>query len=100
MANPLVLLPNAVSQGQPQIVFGVVSPHQAAPAAFGDPLYVTIPSWNPDHFWVVNSWPACNGNTLPSQGAQCILIFDDQRPPQLWCIYWVGAYSVPPDPGG
>lgn len=91
MPNPLVLLQGAVAQTPPQVLFGKVSPNRSAPASFSDPLEVVIPQWRPDYYWTITNWPACHGNTLPSQGADCVLVMDDQR--NLWCLFWTGAHS-------
>jgi hypothetical protein len=87
----LNLVPNAVGQSRPQLVSGQVSDAQPAPASFSDPLYVVIPQWRPDYYWIVNDWPADHGATLPTGGEACLLAYDDQR--VLWVVRWKGTYS-------
>lgn len=100
MPNPFVLLPNAVSQQQPQIIYAQVSTAQPAPASFTDPLYVIRPAWNPTYYWSITDWPACHGSTLPAQGAACVLVQDTTG--ALRCVWWDadGAQFAPTGTAG
>lgn len=91
MASALNLAAGAAGQPRPRIVYGEVSTAQPAPASFAAPLHVVIPGWRADYFWTILNWPALHGNTLPAQGAACLLAFDDRR--NLWCVSWEGAHS-------
>ena len=91
MPNPLAILPNAVSQSQPQVIYGEVSSVLPAPSSFGAPLYVTRPGWDAGagFFWTFTDWPACHGSTLPAQGAACVLVVDTSG--ALRCVWWDSA---------
>lgn len=86
MPNVLNLLPNAVGQPQRQITQAMVSLRQPAPRSFADPLYLTMPLWNPDLNFVINDWPACHGSKLPQQGDEALIVKDDQE--TFRCIWW------------
>ncbi len=100
MPNPLAILPNAVSQSQPQVIYGEVSSVLPAPSSFGAPLYVTRPGWDAGagFFWTFTDWPACHGSTLPAQGAACVLVVDTSG--ALRCVWWDGVYGATPGPTG
>ena len=89
MPNPLALIQGALGQPSPTIIWGVVSSSQPAPTSFSQPLYVVRPAWNPDYNWTVVDWPACHGNALPTQGAECLLLIDTAN--NLRCVWWDGT---------
>jgi hypothetical protein len=90
-------------QRQIQILLGRVSGNKPAPESFTDRLYVVIPSFSIDHYWVIEpeNWPACHGGTLPQRNAECLLIRDDGGgalfQERLWCVGWTGVYTPPVD---
>ena len=88
----LSLIPNAVDQQRPQILYGTVSKTQPAPTGFNDPLYVVEP-WNPNHYHVVSRFPAIHGASLPQHGADVVLIKDNTG--ALRCVWWDGTYTAP-----
>jgi len=91
---------DATPQPQRQAVSGYVSPNKTAPAAFGDPLYVILPTYDPTRTWGPCKWGAAEGSTLPAQGAEVLVIFDDQNVPVV--VWWEGspAFSVSGSAGG
>jgi hypothetical protein len=91
MPNILALVPNAVGQPRATRIYGQVSTHKPAPSNFSDPVYVVIPQWHDTYFYQFNDWPADHGNTLPAQGADCLIEIDDQR--NMWLVRWKGAHS-------
>jgi|SRR6185437_6480780 len=86
MANVLNLLPNAVGQAQPNVMQAMVSLRQQAPLSFAEPMYLTIPLWNPDLNFTVWDWPACHGSNLPQQGDEALIVKDDQE--TFRCVWW------------
>lgn len=87
----LNFLPNAASQTQQTISFGMVDPRMPAPTSFDDPLYVIQPDWSSDYFFIINGWPAIHGVTLPAQGAEVLMIKD---PRMNWrVVWWDGSYT-------
>lgn len=74
-----------------------VCPGSAAtplPSGFTSPLYVYQPSWQPQAFWVFESWPVLYGGTLPAAGADVLVARDDAG--HLRCVWWAGTYTPPP----
>ena len=74
---------------QRQLVSGYVSRSRPAPATFTDPLYVIAPGYSLDFALGPCKWAALHGRTLPAQGAQALVAFDDQGVPVV--VWWDGA---------
>ena len=66
-------------RAQEFIMNGKVSVDRPAPSAFGDPLYVTVAGVGDDYVTGPCRWGACQGATLPAQGAACTVVFDMWR---------------------
>ena len=75
----------------PQLVHGVVSYEQAAPAHFSDPLFVTVPGHSSEVPIRFDFWPAVNGATLPARGADVLVGYDERGVP--FVVTWIGAHS-------
>jgi len=90
MSNALNLVQGAAGQPRPQIIYATVSNNQPLPATFDDLLYVVEPH-APTVYHIISGFPAIHGNTLPTAGADVVLIRDNYR--KLWCIWWSGSHS-------
>ena len=85
---------NEPAPGQRQVVYGYVALHQPAPAGYDDPLYVTVPDYDPNDFYTCVHWPKIHGRTFPQPGADVLLIFDDQgRPGNPRVVWWAGNWT-------
>ena len=75
-------------------VSGYVSVEQPAPAGFNDPVYVVIPSHNPEGSTQIaaGNWGALQGATLPQAGNACLVAYDENSTPYL--VWWSGTYSA------
>lgn len=84
---------------QPVLVRGYVSTVRPAPISFSEPVWVIVPGYSTDRPLGPCEWPAIHGASLPLQGAECVVGFDDQHKPTL--VWWSGAYDEPklPDSG-
>lgn len=72
------------------IVSGYISTEQPAPTNFNANAHVVIPSHNPEGSTAL-AWPAIHGNTMPAQGAQALVAYDQNSTPFL--IWWAGTHS-------
>jgi len=81
-------------QPQRQVVAGYVSTNKPAPSAFGDPLYVVLPSFNTGAYYGPCKWGAAEGSTLPAQGAEVLVCFDDSGVPVV--VWWEGSPEFAP----
>lgn len=88
-------------QPQPALVSGYVSTRQAAPTAFGDPLFVVLPTYSTEHAIGPCKWAAVQGAALPAQGARVIVAFSDEGLPPSpvpHVVWWEGAFVAPGGP--
>lgn len=82
----------AHAPGQPQIAYATVSTLQPAPSTFTDPLFVVL-DYDPDGAHKFENWPAVHGGTLPTLGADVLLIIDDNGSKRV--AWWDGQYTAP-----
>lgn len=73
MSFGTVLIPGAVNQPRPNILYGTVSTNKPAPTTFNEPLYVVEPH-APNNYHLIADWVA---SALPVQGAPCTLVLDN-----------------------
>lgn len=91
MANPLNLLPQALSQPQASTIYAeVVAP---APASYDEPLVVIQPDWTNAYAFVITGWPRIHGNAFPAIGAACLLLRDPRG--NLRCVWWDYVPGIP-----
>lgn len=82
---------------QSRIVRGYISRNRPAPTGFPVPgsaenlLWVITPETSLDRPLGPCWWNADHGATLAAQGAECVVIFDDQEVPTV--LWWAGAHS-------
>jgi len=82
---------------QPKVIRGYISTNRAAPTGFPVPdsednlLWVISPAYSLDRPIGPCWWNADHGASLPAQGTEVVVIFDDQEIPTV--IFWVGAHS-------
>lgn len=74
---------------QPVLVRGYVSTIRPAPLSFSEPVWVIVPGYSTDRPLGPCEWPAIHGSSLPLQGAECVVGFDDQHKPTL--VWWAGS---------
>ncbi len=87
MPSLLNLIPNAVGQRGPQIIYAeVIAP---APPSFTSPLYVVMPDWSVDFPLTITDWPAVHGSTLPIVGNAATLLIDSRG--VYRCVWWDGS---------
>jgi len=77
--------------GHPAIVAGYVSNLRPAPRSFDDPVWVVVPSHAQERVYGPCAWPASHGNTIPSQGTEIWLGFDNDGSPLV--LSWAGSHS-------
>jgi hypothetical protein len=82
---------------QSRVVRGYISTNQPAPTGFPTPgsqenlLWVIDPEASVDRPLGPCQWNADHGATLPAQGAECVVITDNQEVPTV--VWWAGAHS-------
>jgi hypothetical protein len=79
------------THSQRTFVFGHVSRKKAAPSAFDDDLFVILPGLSPDYNYGPCKWGELHGNSLPEQGAEVAVAFDDRGVPIV--VWWDGPHS-------
>lgn len=95
MPNPTQLLGTGSAPAPARaVVTGYISTLQPAPTSFDDPVYVIIPERSIDSPYGPCRWPAIHGSTLPAQGAEALLAFDQAGLPIV--VWWDGEQSVDP----
>jgi hypothetical protein len=89
MSNPAQMLS---SPGIPPraVVSGYVSKSKPAPASFGDPVWVIVPSHSLE-VAIPSEWGAIHGATLPAQGALVTLVYDENDTGVV--VWWAGVHS-------
>ena len=90
MPNPASSLQN-LSQivEQPAVEDGYISTVHPAPASFGEPVYVIVPSHSTSVPLGPCEWGALHGTALPAQGARCQVAFGGLEVPRI--IWWEGT---------
>jgi len=93
MPNPakLLALPGTTIDERP-LVPGYVSTARAAPAAFGDPVWVILPEHSTEAP-VACSWSAEYGTSLPAQGARVVVGFPGGEADVPVVLWWEGVWS-------
>lgn len=76
--------------GEHPVLRGYVSTVRPAPKAFGEPLWVIIPEYSTEAPYKC-SWAEIHGKTLPAQGAQVVVVMDNEDVPTA--VWWEGAYT-------
>lgn len=76
--------------GQRNFALGYVSTSKPAPSSFDAQLWVVLPDFSPDHSLPV-TWSALHGQTLPAQGAQVLVVFDDRG--AGYAMWWAGTLT-------
>jgi hypothetical protein len=74
------------TQIEPKGALAVVAIALNAPAALGDDLFVTVPSYGTQRSHVVGWAPR---TPLPQPGDECLVVYDEHRNP--WVAAWLGA---------
>ncbi len=77
------------------VVGGYVSRSREAPKSFTDPLWVIVPGYSTAAPYKCE-WGALHGATLPAQGAQVQVAFDDNEVPRV--VWWEGERTAEPKP--
>jgi hypothetical protein len=82
---------------QSRVVRGYISRNRPAPTGFPVPgsldnlLWVITPETSLDRPLGPCWWNADHGATLPAQGAECVVMMDDQEIPTV--VSWMGAHT-------
>jgi hypothetical protein len=82
---------------QSRVVRGYISTNRPAPTGFPAPgseenlLWVITPETSVERPLGPCWWNADHGATLPAQGAECVVLTDDQEVPTV--IFWMGAHT-------
>lgn len=82
---------------QRSIIRGHISNNRPAPTGFTtigsqeNYLWVIVPGYAPNVPFGPCDWAAIHGSTLPAQGAQCVLGFDEANKPIV--LWWEGNQS-------
>lgn len=79
---------------QRQVISGFVSTAQPAPTGLDGTVYVIAPGYSIDRPLGPCKFTAVHGATLPAQGAECLVVFDDEGVPVV--VWWDGTYGAPP----
>lgn len=79
---------------QRQVVAGYVSLNKAAPVDFSGDLFVILPSLATDYSFGPCKWGAAQGSTLPAQGTEVLVCFDDENVPVV--VWWEGSPGFAP----
>jgi hypothetical protein len=89
---------------QSRVVRGYISTNRPAPAGFPVPgseanlLWVITPETSLERPWGPCQWNADHGSTLPAQGAECDIVFDDHEIPTV--VWWAAKTSFATGSGG
>lgn len=73
-----------------QVVSGYVSKSKPAPASFSDPVWVIVPAHSLE-VAIPCEWGAIHGATLPAQGAQVTVVYDESDTGVV--VWWAGVHS-------
>ena len=85
------LMGRAAPIGHARIAAGYVSRSRPAPRGFDDPIWVIVPAHSVDRPYGPCAWPAIHGNTIPTQGTDVWLGFDNDGTPIV--LSWAGTHS-------
>jgi hypothetical protein len=88
------MLPGALAAPKQNVFYAQVT--TPAPDFFGDMLFVIFPDWTVDIPIAIADWPAIHGDTLPSVGADVLLVGDERG--NRRCVWWDGTTAVSRSP--
>lgn len=60
--------------------------------AYGEPVSVILPAASTERHYGPCDWLAGHGTTLPQEGDECVVVFDEQNHPTI--VWWAGAYTL------